>query len=177
MQIIAEVKTQSPFGYQSHESWDHLFEIACQVGDMISVHTDPRWGGSFELLERACRLTKKPVLAKGIHRKDDQVWKALDCGAASVLVVGRIPKVFRKQCMFEPLALDELKMVPDGMKVVWNSRDLATGGLKEETFQEARVLFPGWLCQASNIKSFEDVDPSTDAVLIGTHLNNFRAVA
>ena len=53
VQIIAEVKTQSPFGFRSQKSWDELFVIADSVGDMLSVHTDPRWGGSFDLIRRA----------------------------------------------------------------------------------------------------------------------------
>ena len=63
-QIIAEVKTGSPFGYKSEESWDELFEVAESVGDILSIHTDPRWLGSFELISKARKLTDKPILAK-----------------------------------------------------------------------------------------------------------------
>ena len=70
IEIIAEVKTQSPFGYKSDKSWDELFEVANKVGDIISIHTDRRWGGSFELLQKARSLTNKPILAKGIHKND-----------------------------------------------------------------------------------------------------------
>jgi len=46
VQIIAEVKNRSPFkGVTFEKSWDELFEIAADIGDIISVHTNPRWGG------------------------------------------------------------------------------------------------------------------------------------
>ena len=47
-QIIAEVKTKSPFGFQSPYSWEELFQLADKIGDIISIHTDSQWGGSFE---------------------------------------------------------------------------------------------------------------------------------
>ncbi|MAJ97292.1 MAG: hypothetical protein CMI56_01585 [Parcubacteria group bacterium] len=48
------------------------------MGDIISIHTDSRWGGSFELLEKARGLTDKPILAKGIHKDDADIEKALE---------------------------------------------------------------------------------------------------
>ncbi len=172
-EIIAEVKTQSPFGWKSDKTWDELFEVANSIGDTISIHTDARWGGSFEILKRARSLTKKPILAKGIHAEDALIEQALDSGADWVLVVGRIPKVHIEKCLIEPLTLRELEALPRTMRAVWNSRDLATGGLKKETFDEARKIFGGWLCQASNIRRIEDIQEGADAALIGTHLINF----
>lgn len=170
VQIIAEVKTKLPFGYVSAESWDELFAIAEKAGDIISIHTDPRWGGSFDLIKKAKSFTKKPILAKGIHETDVLVEKAIAAGADLVLVVGRIPNVYTNRCLIEPNTLEELALVPKHIRVVWNSRDLKTGGLKKETFAEARTMFSGWLCQASNIETFEDIHPQADAVLIGTNL-------
>jgi indole-3-glycerol phosphate synthase len=170
MQIIAEVKTKSPFGWQSSQSWEELFEIANQVGDIISIHTDPRWDGSYNLLKKARNLTSKPILAKGIHAKDSDISKALGYGANLVLVVGRLPKVHQEFCLIEPDTLEELKNIPVELKAVWNSRDLQTGGLKKDDFSSARKYFDGWLCQASNIHSLQDINPQADAVLIGTHL-------
>lgn len=172
-EIIAEVKTQSPFGWTSDKSWDELFEIAETIGDMLSIHTDKRWGGSFDLLKRARSLTDKPILAKGIHETDDEVIQAFAAGADYVLVVGRIPKIQKEKCLIEPYTLTELKTLPTELKAVWNSRDLKTGGLKQETFAEARGVFSGWLCQASNIKTVADINSDANAVLVGTHIEQF----
>ncbi len=171
--IIAEVKTQSPFGFKSDHTWDELFVVANEVGDMISIHTDPRWGGSMELIKKAKALTSKPILAKGIHATDKEVAEAIEAGADFVLVVGRIPNVYQKKCLIEPMNLKELSKISKDLKVVWNSRDLATGGMKKETFIDARKLFSGWLCQASNIVTKKDIESTADAVLVGTHLFEF----
>lgn len=171
--LIAEVKTASPFGWKSEKSWEELFEIAERASDMISIHTDARWGGSFELLERARGRTRKPLLAKGIHASDEDVRRAITLGADAVLVVGRIPAIHAEHCLIEPRSLAELALIPKTLRTVWNSRELATGGLKAETFPEARAAFPGWLCQASNIRSAKDMAPGAEAVLVGTHLEEF----
>ena len=173
--VIAEVKTASPFGWHSDKNWDELFAFAERVGDMISVHTDPRWGGSFELLSRARGRTQKPILAKGIHAQDSEIEEAVARGADYVLVVGRIPNVHLDKCLIEPNTLAELVALAPKTKAVWNSRDLATGGLKKETFAEARALWNGWLCQASNIRTTADIQAGADAVLVGTHLEEFTA--
>lgn len=171
--IYAEVKICSPFGWRSEHSWDELFEVANEIGDVLSIHTDPRWGGSFELLSRARSLTEKPILAKGIHASDDEVVRAIDCGAESVLVVERIPKLHAAQCLIEPRTFDELTKLPANIKAVWNSRDLNNGGIKNETYGQAREAFSGWLCQASNIKTISDIHPKADAILVGTNLLSF----
>ena len=173
IQVIAEVKTHSPFGYESDKSWDELFEIANKMGDIISIHTDPRWHGSFELIKKAKALTTKPILAKGIHATDEQIEQAIQAGADWVLVVGRIPHVHAEKCLIEPNIIEELKQIPPHLRAVWNSRDLATGGLKGETFEQARAAFTGWLCQASNISTIRDINKNADAVLVGTHLEGF----
>ncbi len=147
--LIAEVKTHSPFGFHSPYLWEELFELARNTGDIISIHTDVRWGGSFDLLTYARALTTKPILAKGIHAHDDSVKRAVDAGADYVLVVGRVPCVYREQCFIEPCTLSELANMPYDQRVVWNSRDLKNGALKKETFAEARACWSGWLCQAS----------------------------
>ncbi len=172
-QIIAEVKTESPFGFKSEKSWDELFTIANDIGDIISIHTDSRWGGSFDLIQKAKSLTSKPILAKGIHATDDEIQNAVDAGADYVLVVGRIPTIYIERCLIEPLNLDELKNIPENLKVVWNSRDLSDGSIKLETFEEAREIFKGWICQASNIRNVKDIQPGANAVLVGTHLERF----
>ncbi|MDO8483265.1 MAG: hypothetical protein Q7S86_05635, partial [bacterium] len=115
-EIIAEVKTQSPFGYRSERTWDELFQIADSIGNVISVHTDSRWGGSFELIKKARAMTKKPILAKGIHDNDSLVHQAVLAGADFVLVVGRIPAIYVEKCWIEPVTLSELKAVPDNFR-------------------------------------------------------------
>lgn len=174
-QIIAEVKTKSPFGFESNRTWTELFNIANEISDMVSIHTDARWGGSFDLLERARNLTSKPILAKGFHSNDSDIARALDCGANYVLVVGRIPHGYVERCFIEPFTLKELYELPLEAKVVWNSRDLSTGKPKYETFEQARELWKGWLCQASYIKTIKDIKPGANTVLVGTHLEMFAA--
>lgn len=71
--------------------------------------------------------------------------------------------------------MGELAALPLGTAAVWNSRDLATGGLKPDGFTAARSAWEGWLCQASNVASLRDVDPSANAVLVGQGLPGFAA--
>lgn len=171
--IIAEVKTGSPFGFKSKKNWDKLFSIANKIGDIISIHTDKRWGGSMDLIKKAKTLTTKPILAKGIHATDSEIEEAISAGADFVLVVGRIPNIHQKKCLIEPLTLDELSRIPSDLKVVWNSRDLSNGELKQETFAEARKIFKGWLCQASNIRTTKDIQKGAEAVIVGQNLEEF----
>ncbi|GEM_PF-623056 len=182
MLIIAEVKTKSPTGKKSEKTWDELFKIANEVGDIISIHTHRKWGGSFKLLRKARVLTKKPILAKGIHPTDLHVQKAIDAGADWVLVVfgspfrTKMPAIHLEKCLIEPTTLLELKAIPRNLKVVWNSRDLLAlphESFKTETFEEGRVLRKGWLCQASNIKTVADIKEGANAVLVGTYLLDF----
>ncbi|MEK7150956.1 MAG: hypothetical protein AAB783_02035 [Patescibacteria group bacterium] len=173
MVFIAEVKTQSPFEFRAEKSWGELFEIANQYGDWISIHTDSRWGGSFDLIRKARGQTQKPILAKGIHLKDDDVRMAVEAGADFVLVVGRIPNVYSEKCILEPYTLTELREIPKKFRALWNARDLATGNPKKESFADARAAWSGWLVQASNIKTIGDIQVGADAVLVGEHLEQF----
>lgn len=173
LQLILEVKTQSPFGFKSDKSWDELFLIADNHADIISIHTDIRWGGDFNLIRKAKSLTNKKILAKGIHNSDDDIINAINCGADFVLVVGRVPKVALEKCFIEVNSLKELESLPHNIKAVWNTRDLETGNLKKETFEEARQIFQGWLCQASNIKNTSDIKEGADAILVGQNLETF----
>ena len=85
--LVAEIKTKSPFGFSSHKSWDELAEVAIHFGDIISVHSDPKWGGSFDLIEKVRGMTDKPILAKGIHSKDEEVREAIKRGANYVFIL------------------------------------------------------------------------------------------
>lgn len=172
--LIAEVKTQSPFGFQSKHSAELLFALAEAQGHMIAIHTHLAWRGSYSAVSNARQYTSKDILAKGIHGSDDEVRCALVAGADKVLVVGRMPAVdLLPHCYLEPLSLADLATYPLDTRVVWNQRDLATGMPKRETFAEARALWKGWLCQASYLRTMSDVHPGADAVLVGEHLPTF----
>lgn len=173
--FIAEVKTCSPFGYQSDRSWDELFTIGDQVGDIISIHTDPRWGGSLAHIETARARTSKPILAKGIHATDTEISDAFRAGADHCLVVGRMPAMDTDRLLIEPTDLSQLHAMPPDVSAVWNARELATGEAKLSTFADARAAFSGWLCQASHIAHPADVHPAADAALVGTNLSAFAA--
>lgn len=173
--FIAEVKTTSPFGYVSSNSWDELFEYANEYGDMISIHTDERWGGSFKLLARASARTSQPILAKGIHATDQEVEEALSRGASKVLVVGRLPRQdLLLHCLIETNTLKQLvEFEKKATQLVWNSRDLTNGKKKSDDFTTARSVYSGWLCQASNIKTIHDIEESANAFIVGEKLIEF----
>lgn len=171
--IVAEVKTKSPFGYVADKNWDEQFELAEEVGDIVAIHTDIRWDGSIDAIRKARKLTTKPILAKGIHETDDLLDAAVKAGADYVLVVGRIPTIHKEICWVEPTSLAQLKTIPEVYKVVWNARDISTGKPKPESFEQARELWDGWLCQASFIRHIDDVKPGADGILVGQGLQEF----
>lgn len=178
--FIAEVKTKSPFGFESTTPEEELFELANKCGDIVSIHTNPLWGGSFEKLEKYRKLTTKAILAKGLHRKWTEVMDAFQCGADFVLCVGddvgRIPAgIATNDIWYEPLTLDHLKRHRYNFEYfVWNQRNLETGKPKTETFNQARELCPDIkLIQASLIRTKNDVHPDADGYIVGEHLSTF----
>jgi indole-3-glycerol phosphate synthase len=173
--FIGEIKVKSPFGFKSPHNFADLLLRANKVADMISVHTDPRWGGSFSDIEYVREHTKKPILAKGVHSTDQEIEKALLFGADYVLVVGRIPsKSLLDKCLIEPKSIEQLReFVGHTHMMVWNSRDLDTGGLKTETWEQAKEHCPR-LIQASNIKSRADVKADALGFIVGEHLMSFQ---
>ncbi len=181
MQIIAEVKTKSPFGYVSKLSWEEQFALANKIGDIISIHTDKRWGGSYDLLEKARDLTNKPILAKGLHKTNEEIERCLDIGADYVLAVRDYVDFFCDDnyatVMIEPTSLEFLTKLTDERrdfhKIVWNQRDLTTGLPKKETFEDARKIYKGYMVQASMIKTRADINPTANAVLVGEYSGNF----
>ncbi len=173
MIFIGEVKTRSPVGYYSKLYWKELFDIANKEADWLSIHTDYKWGGSFKLLQWAAAYSTKPVLAKGHHPTEKSIRKALDCGASYVLTVGFIPPDdLLDKCLLEPLSINQLKHYPRHAKVVWNARDLRSGEPKSETWEQARAVHDGWLCQASHIQELADIKPDADAIIVGTQLEH-----
>ena len=90
--FIAEVKTESPFGYKSVNSFDYLFNIANKYGEWISILTDPRWAGSLDLIRKVRFETRKPIVAKGFNNDVILITEALREGAQFVLTVDFIPQ-------------------------------------------------------------------------------------
>jgi hypothetical protein len=172
--FIAEVKLQSPFGYKSRMNWDEKFNLANTYGDWISIHTDPRWGGSFDDIREARYLTDKPILAKGLHRSDAEIEQALEMGATYVLTFDYTSLNYIEQSIVEPSSIAILEKIPPMYKVLWNSRDIASGRKKFETFPHAKGAFLGeWIGQASNLETFADIDYNASAVLVGEYLEEF----
>lgn len=186
--FIAEIKTQSPFGFVSKTPFVSLMECAIQYGDWISVHTNALWGGDYDAISFVRRNTNKPILAKGIHASDDDVKRAIDHGADYVLLVDRMntPHHLRKQLLIEtndanifndPVIKNERlaskSSVYRDLKYVCNSRDLRTG-LPKKLWELDFYLDAGvWVCQASGIKSMEQVDERVNAFIVGEHLIEF----
>ena len=174
IEIIAEVKTLSPFGFKSSRKWQELLETAIQIGDMISIHIDEKWAGKLEYLREARKYTDKPLFAKGINENDEIVRRAIEeYDARYVLVVGRIPGIYQERCIIEPRSLDEIARIPDEFKVLWNARNLETGNEKKENFEQAREMWKGWLCQASFIRNIRDIKEGANAVPVGGNLEEF----
>lgn len=183
--FIAEVKTESPFGFKSERNWADLLDLAIEHADIVAVHTDERWGGSFGQLAAAAEQIRRIriderrplLLAKGIHEHDSEVRMALNCGADLVLVVGRQPpRELVPACIWEPANGRALLDLQDPtMKVMWNARDLETGAPIPSALgpQWAREMHRGWLCQASFIRTPDDVNPLVNAFIVGEHLPTF----
>lgn len=178
--FIAEVKTRSPFGFESKVAHDDLLELAIECGDMVAIHTDERWGGWFGAIAAAKNMMRswqreKIIIAKGIHAKNEEIEQALALGASLVLVVGRRPPAhLAPVCIWEPSMLADITRASDHtQKIMWNARDLGTGEPKREEFDTARWLHKGWMCQASFIATLEDVHPKADAFIVGEHLPTF----
>jgi len=173
--FIAEIKTFSPFGFKTTDSIEVLRDAAITWGDMVSVHTDPRWHGTWKDLQEVRKLTSKPILSKGMHHTDDDIQKALDLGADKVLVVGRVPATkYIPYCLLEPLYASQLPTYPLDATIVWNSRDLATGAPKNKklwTLFRSQVTGP--LIHASKIRLPSDVMPGADGFIVGEHLLTF----
>lgn len=199
--IIAEVKPFAPGGKPTSEkTWRELLILAAAIGDIVSIHTHPIWNGSFAHITEARELFPDiKILAKGFHGSDEEVEQALNAGADYVLTVGFTPTVYLNRCLLEPLTLSELQAIDPQYWAVWNSRNLASlltipgvTGIpeyllkrfkemesdsvqKKEPFKTARAVFLGNLCQASNLKTVDDIEPDADAVLVGTNLESFAA--
>ena len=157
---------------------------------MISVHTGEDFGASDDDIYRASRYirfynkdhkTDKKLLAKGFHKSDEEIEHWLNEGADYVLVVDRVPaEKYRNHCILEFSDLEELVLTalkyPD-LKYLYNRRNLKNGTLKEKKIYifllEIAKENINWLCQASGIKTKEDVHNCADAYLVGENLPAF----
>src|SRR5258706_7213683 len=169
--FIAEIKTQSPYGYRAMYPFLTLMDYAITHGDWVSVHTSALWGGDFATLDFVRKNTCKTILAKGLHSTDDDIKRALDHGADYVLVVDRVPyphaalgqwKVW-ENCIFElnnmNLFTGNLEVYPSfkDQKFVYNTRDLRTGLPKKTNDLDTFIKAGVWVCQASGIHTPSDV--------------------
>ncbi len=89
--IVAEVKERSPFGFVNPLPRIEQLRLCESVGDVISIHTNELWGGSWEWLQEARKLTNKPILAKGFHDTQADVDRVFSYGIDYVLTVGWWP--------------------------------------------------------------------------------------
>ncbi len=175
--VVAEVKMQSPYGWvnPTKKLWWDAFLLCREVGDVISVHTDALWGGSFSDIESARQETDKPILAKGFHPTVKHVEKALAAGATFVLTVGWWPGgKLGPYCWHEAESMLEL-MDSEAIQCVWNARDPRTGQPRRGAPADVQMANEArrggeWLCQASHIRGPADVVPGMDAILIGEGL-------
>lgn len=165
--LVAEIKYKSPFDSTLACNPQNAFQRANEIGDIISVHTNPLWGGSIQWLTQIRRQTNKPILAKGFHPTICDVQQAFNAGANFVLTVGWWPHI--QNCWHECESLEELEK-SQAHYAVWNARNPRTGEKRAETFEEARSIRKGWLCQASLIFRPKDIHPKANAALIGTSI-------
>jgi|SRR5579862_3281174 len=179
--FIAEIKTKSPFGYTTNETFVSLMQYAIKYGDWISVHTNALWGGDYDALSFVRNNTDKPILAKGLHKTDDDIKRALDHGADYVLVVDRIPNFhYWNKVLFEFSTIEgftnAMETIGDcfhPLKFVYNSRDLRTGLPKKLNEIDKVIALNQWTCQASNIVSPADVNPNVQAFIVGECLIDY----
>ena len=168
--FVAEAKFKSPFNPEFNVDPRIATRHAIKYGDIVSVHTNPLWGGSYEALAYVRDRTDKPILAKGFHDTIVEVKRAFDHGANYVLTVGWWPEDPR--CWHECENLEEVRLT-QAPYAVWNARNPRTGEFRKESFHLARNLRKGWLCQASGIKKPTDVDTEANAYIVGTNLETF----
>ena len=193
--FIAEVKTQSPFGFVSKYNWDDLFKIANEYGDIISIHVDSRWGGDLELVKKARDLTQKPILAKGFIQTAYDVEIARHHGANYTLQVGEEVPYYKRnyreemleKLFYEPLNKEHLYYIfKEKTNIVINKRNPQTGQTynnywerfykKEDDFiKDIKLynIFGGNVIQASGIKNKQDICDWAKGFIIGENLLEF----
>lgn len=182
--FIAEIKTKSPFGFESKYCFKALADYAIKYGDWVSVHTNALWNGSFDALNYVRGLTNKPILAKGIHSKNDEIRKAFEYGADYVLVVDRIIEKdsggINVDRIIHELGIN-IQDIPqlyacEPLKYAYNSRNLKTGLPKKlNDYAKYRQAYK-WICAASGIRTPKDIQinySNCDAYIVGENLVDF----
>jgi indole-3-glycerol phosphate synthase len=138
--------------------------------DIISIHTNEFWGGSWNWLKEARSITKTPILAKGFHPTQSDINMAISCGADFVLTVGWWNG--DHNCFHECESLLELSE-SKARTTVWNSRDPRTGQKRYYTEQAVlthRNPHNKFLIQASGIEVGDEIPDGVNAILIGQGL-------
>ena len=189
--FIAEIKTQSPYGYKSEHPFISLLECAVKHGDWVSVHTNSLWGGDFSNIEFVRSFTNKPILAKGLHTTTDSILKAFESGADYVLTTNagiattEMPHkewfkldTYKDKILFEADFLRVKNLVEFNnyfttRKYVCNSRNLQTGLPKMKDELPDFLNLGVWTCQASGIKTPMDVKQNVKAFIVGQNLVSF----
>lgn len=180
--FIGEIKTQSPFGFKSEYSFNHLMNLCIETPqvDWISVHVSAIYGGCLDSIAYVKQFTLKPILAKAVNGSDKLIRQQIEIGAEYSLVVGRIPDlnlVSLNRCLLEvdPDFAREIRhdYPQHKLRFVWNSRDLRTGERKPMSELEDYLETNEWVCEASGIKSIDNVHPNVSAFIVGEHLVNF----
>lgn len=171
------------FGFESKYSRETLINKALEYGDWVSVHTDSRFGGSFDDICMIRKETKKPILAKGFHTHYTDIKKCFDLGATYVLTIRPVRYILTYpdiRCSIEHILFetnDITEVQGNKTKFVYNGRNLKTGIGKKYIgdYQKFRKQ-TNWLCGASLIKTPEDVQifyPNCDAFIVGQNLVEF----
>lgn len=169
--FIAEIKTQSPYGFKSDKLFCELAEIACHYGDWVGVHTGALFSGCKQAIDLVRKMTDKPIFAKGFHT-NDEIPELLARGATYALMVDEYPNLdFGNNTVLVEWSSDNNPV--KSHKIVWNSRDLRTGKKKDFTVLDRLIKQGYWVCQASNIKSPTDVREGVSAFIVGSYLPEF----
>lgn len=177
-ELIAEYKRWSP--------WDGLLtttpiEQAIQQMEerhdpaMFSILVDPLWGGSPRDLLRAGRVTRKPLLAKGLDPDP------FGCPGATWHLTMEPSAVAPETALVECRSMAQIDRAVEAghSRVLVNRRDLRTGELSDQLDGVAPSMLmemaqrrhhPLTIVAASGYGSVDEAPAAADYVLIGTAL-------
>jgi indole-3-glycerol phosphate synthase len=156
--LIAEIKPASPaegpLGPADTAAGGNLARVDAYVrggARVISVLTEPsRFGGSLGALAAAARRAPVPVLRKDFVLAPAQVDEARAAGASAVLLLARIVppallaelaaqvRAYGMTPVVEVFEQSELDVIPEGVRVAVNARDLSTLSVDPTRFERLR---------------------------------------